>query len=154
MSPPVPEKYLGNCVGPALAIASKAELTQQPGAGGVFAACAAVAAGIAEAVTEIGTPGMDAWMERIRDVGKSMGVLSVAGSPRFRVYDLDFGFGRPKKVDIVSVARTGAVAVAESRGGEKGGGMEVGVSLQPEAMDRFRECFADAVAWLRGTGAQ
>ncbi|GJN25509.1 hypothetical protein PR202_gb13344 [Eleusine coracana subsp. coracana] len=152
MSPPVPEKYLGNCVGPALAIASKRDLTQ-PGTGGVFAACAAVAAGIQEAVTEIGTPAMDAWMEKVREAGKTMGVLSVAGSPRFRVYDLDFGFGRPAKVDIVSVARTGAVAVAESRdGGQNGGGMEVGVSLQPDGMDRFRECFADAVAWLRGAG--
>ncbi|TVU35688.1 hypothetical protein EJB05_17589, partial [Eragrostis curvula] len=52
---------------------------------------------------------------------------SSATAPRFRVYDLDMGFGRPVKVDIVSVAKTGAIAVAESRAGD--GGMEVGVSL-------------------------
>jgi len=70
-------------------------------------------------------------------------MLSVAGSPRFRVYDLDLGFGRPEKVDIVSVAKTGAVAVAESR--HSAGGMEVGVSLPRDGMDRFHKCFADAV---------
>ena len=73
-------------------------------------------------------------------------MLSVAGSPRFRVYDLDLGFGRPAKVDndIVSVAKTGAVAVAESR--HSAGGMEVGVSLLRDGMDRFHKCFADAIA--------
>jgi hypothetical protein len=145
IQPPLPDKYLGNCVGPAIAIASKAELT---GAEGLFAACAAVAAGIQEAVTEIGTPAMDAWMDRIKEVGTTMGVLSVAGSPRFRVYEVDFGFGKPAKVDIVSVARTGALALAENRRCE-GGGMEVGVSLRPDGMGRFQECFADAVSWLR-----
>uniref|UniRef100_A0A0D3F573 Uncharacterized protein n=1 Tax=Oryza barthii TaxID=65489 RepID=A0A0D3F573_9ORYZ len=70
--------------------------------------------------------------------------LAVAGSPRFRVYDVDFGFGRPAKVDVVSVAKTGAISVAEGRGG----GIEVGVGLPPERMERFRRCFADAVAWL------
>ncbi|KAG0538941.1 LOW QUALITY PROTEIN: hypothetical protein BDA96_03G280000 [Sorghum bicolor] len=66
----------------------------------------------------------------------------------FRVYDLDFGFA-PAKVDIVSVARTGGIG----DGGEAGsrsstGGMEVGVSLQPAGMERFRKCFVDAIAWL------
>nr|CAB3477966.1 unnamed protein product [Digitaria exilis] len=88
---------------------------------------------------------MDTWLDRIREVS-AMGLLSVAGSPRFRVYEMDFGFGRPAKVDIVSVARTGAVAVAESRSGT--GGMEVGVSLQPDGMETFRKCFADGIAWL------
>jgi hypothetical protein len=72
--------------------------------------------------------------------------LTVAGSPRFRVYDTDFGFGRPVKVDVVSVVRTGAISVAEARGG--GGGVEVGISLPADGMERFRECFADAIAWL------
>ncbi|KAL6654548.1 hypothetical protein ACP70R_008013 [Stipagrostis hirtigluma subsp. patula] len=86
---------------------------------------------------------MDVWIERMKEA-RAMGPLGVAGSPRFRVYDLDFGFGRPAKVDIVSVARTGAVAVAEGRRGASD--MEVGVSLRPAGMDRFRECFDDAIA--------
>ncbi|KAF8676289.1 hypothetical protein HU200_047162 [Digitaria exilis] len=144
MKPPLPDKYFGNCVGPAFGVAPKVELAEG-GAGGVFTACAAVSSAIDEAVREIGTPSMDTWLDRIREVS-AMGLLSVAGSPRFRVYEMDFGFGRPAKVDIVSVARTGAVAVAESRSGT--GGMEVGVSLQPAGMETFRKCFADGIAWL------
>jgi hypothetical protein len=89
---------------------------------------------------------MDVWLDRIKEAGATGTLLSVAGSPRFRVYDLDFGFGRPAKVDIVSVARTGALGMAESRSST--GGMEVGVSLQPAGMERYRKCFVDAIAWL------
>ncbi|OEL19649.1 Phenolic glucoside malonyltransferase 2 [Dichanthelium oligosanthes] len=145
MKPPLPDKYLGNCVGPAFALARKDELAAG-GAGGLLSACAAIAAGIDEAVSGVGTASMDTWADRAKEVAGAMSVLSVAGSPRFRVYELDLGFGRPAKVDMVSVARTGAVAVAESRRGA--GGMEVGVSLPPDGLGRFRTCFADAVAGL------
>lgn len=145
MKPPLPDKYLGNCVGPAFVMAPTGELAAA-GAGGLFSACAAVASAIDEAVSEIGTPGMDVWMDRIRELLAIGTPLSVAGSPRFRVYELDFGFGRPTKVEIVSVARTGAVAVAESR--NSAGGMEAGVSLQPAGMDMYRKSFAEAIAWL------
>ncbi|CAO2183237.1 unnamed protein product [Urochloa humidicola] len=145
MKPPVPDKYLGNCVGPAIGKAPRIEL-EAAGAGGLFTACAAVAASIDEAVRGVGTSSMDAWLDRAREAVAAGFLLTVAGSPRFRVYELDFGFGRPAKVDIVSVARTGAVAVAESRSGA--GGMEVGLSLQPAGMERYRKCFQDGVAWL------
>ncbi|CAO2175414.1 unnamed protein product [Urochloa humidicola] len=146
-SPPLPGTYLGNCVRLAFALAPKAALAAG-GAGGLLSACAAVAVAVDEAVSGgVGTGTMDTWGNRFKEVAGTMGILlSVAGSPRFRVYELDMGFGRPAKVDIVSVARTGAVAVAESRRG--GGGMEVGVPLPPDDMKRFRECFADAVAGL------
>lgn len=150
MEPPLPDKYLGNCVGPAFALAPTGELAQA-GAGGFFSACAAVASSIDEAVRDIETSNVEVWFDRIRDL-IPMGFLTVAGSPRFRVYDMDFGFGRPAKVDVVSVARTGAVAVAESRDGDEG--IEVGVSLQPSAMKRYRKCFADAIAWLHRAPVQ
>ncbi|CAO1947929.1 unnamed protein product [Urochloa humidicola] len=146
MNPPLPDKYFGNCVGPAFGKVPMIEI-QAEGAGGLFIASAVVASAINEAVREIGTSGMDAWMDRIREPVAAGVLLSVAGSPRFRVYELDFGFGRPMKVDIVSVARTGAMAVAESTSST--GGIEVGVSLQPAGMERYRKCFEDGIAWLR-----
>ncbi|KAE8787983.1 phenolic glucoside malonyltransferase 2-like [Hordeum vulgare] len=139
MKPPVPATYLGNCIGPAIGAAAKEELASA-GVEGLFTACAAIAAGIEKAVA---SPGWETMAERVKEAG-ARGVLSVAGSPRLRVYDVDFGFGPPAKVEIVSVARTGAMAVAERRGG----GMEVGMSLPPAGMAAFRSCFADGVACL------
>nr|CAB3482950.1 unnamed protein product [Digitaria exilis] len=138
MNTPLHSNYLGNCVGPALAVAPKAALAGA-GKGGLLAACA-----IDEAVSPHGR--VDGQVEGGRGAADAMGVLPVAGSPRFHVYEMDLGFGTPAKVDIVSVARTGALAVAESRRGD--GRMEVGVPLPPDDMERFRICFADAIAGL------
>ncbi|KAM0897942.1 hypothetical protein ACQ4PT_022237 [Festuca glaucescens] len=141
LDPPVPEKYLGNCVGPCFASALRKEVAAA-GADGLFTACAAVAASIDVA------PGYwDGIMERIMKVFSAAELpLTVAGWPRFRVYDTNFGFGWPVKVDVVSVARTGAMSVAEARGSD--GGVEVSISLPAGGMERFRECFADAMACL------
>uniref|UniRef100_A0A0E0NF09 Uncharacterized protein n=1 Tax=Oryza rufipogon TaxID=4529 RepID=A0A0E0NF09_ORYRU len=141
--PRVPDKYLGNCVGPGFASAPEEELADA--AGGVFTACAAVAVAIDEAVR--GEPAYwEGWTERVMEACRDDAPFSVAGSTRFRVYDVDFGFGRPAKVEIVSVAKTGAVSAAEDRSGA--GGIEVGIALPPESMDTFRRCLADATAWL------
>lgn len=143
---PVPDEYLGNCIGAAQHAAPKDQLAAA-GAGGILTACTAVAAAIEDAMGHTASPEkMVSWPEKIREaVATGGGVLSVAGSPRFHVYDVDFGFGRPVKVEIVSVARTGAMALAESR---RSSGMEVGISLPPAGMQRFQKCFDDAIAWL------
>uniref|UniRef100_A0ACD6A523 Uncharacterized protein n=1 Tax=Avena sativa TaxID=4498 RepID=A0ACD6A523_AVESA len=147
MQPPIPDEYLGNCVGAALNAAPMDQLAA-PGAGGLFVACTAVAAGIENGVTVVGSPDtIEYWTERFKEAAVAgTGMLSVAGSPRFRVYEIDLGFGRPDKVEIVSVARTGAMAVADGR--SSGSAMEVGISLPAAGMQRFQECFQDAIAWL------
>uniref|UniRef100_A0ACD5X6X8 Uncharacterized protein n=1 Tax=Avena sativa TaxID=4498 RepID=A0ACD5X6X8_AVESA len=127
MKPPVPAEYLGNCVGAAIHAAPEDQLAEA-GAGGLFVACTAVAAAIEEAVGGVGSP--ELWIEQFKEAGVAgTGMLTVAGSPRFRVYEVDLGFGRPVKVEIVSVARTGAMAVAEGRKG--GGGMEISRCVNP-----------------------
>lgn len=143
----VPEKYLGNCCCPAIARA-RADEVSAGGIAGLFAACAAVAAALEEEVREGAQERWDTCVARVKEAA-AKGMLSVAGSPRFRVYDLDFGFGRPEKVDMVSVAKTGAISVADARVG--GGGVEVGISLPVASgdMDRFRQSVADGMEWLR-----
>ncbi|KAE8798160.1 putative quercetin 3-O-glucoside-6''-O-malonyltransferase [Hordeum vulgare] len=152
LDPPVPATYFGNCLGLCFASASKKEITAD-GAGGLLAACSAVSAAIDEATRPRGGGGdggsWDVCLERVVEAYGGGVPLTLAGSPRFRVYGVDFGFGRPAKVGIVSVARTGAMSVAEGRGGA--GGAEVGISLPPDGMRRFRRCFADAVACLSST---
>ncbi|TVU26717.1 hypothetical protein EJB05_29276, partial [Eragrostis curvula] len=82
MKPPLPDRYFGNCVGPALAVASRSEL----------------AAGAAREPSK----------ERIVEAASMGTMLTVAGSPRFRVYDLDTGFGRPVKAARVLLLLLGA----------------------------------------------
>jgi hypothetical protein len=143
LKPAIPDRYMGNCMCPAIAKVPRDEMTA--GGDGLYAACAAVVAAIEEEVGEGARDRWDGCVARVKEAVAN-GTLSVAGSPTFRVYDIDFGFGRPAKVHIVSVAKTGAISVAESRGG--GRAVEIGVSLPQDTMDRFRKCFLDAVEWL------
>ncbi|PAN05981.1 hypothetical protein PAHAL_1G183900 [Panicum hallii] len=147
LKPAIPGTYFGNCLCPAIATAPEEEVAAA-GIGGLFAACAAVAAAVEEVVREGAQDRWDACVDRVKEA-VAHGTLSVSGSPRFHVFDVDFGLGRPAKVSIVSAAKgAGAMPVAEARGG--GGGVEVGVSLPAAAgdMERFQKSFADGIAWL------
>ena len=69
----------------------------------------------------------------------------MAGSPKLRLYaaaDLGGAWGRPRKVEIVSVERTGALALAES-GRDGDGGIEVGLALPRAEMEVFRKFYVD-----------
>uniref|UniRef100_A0A0D9VG14 Uncharacterized protein n=1 Tax=Leersia perrieri TaxID=77586 RepID=A0A0D9VG14_9ORYZ len=118
MEPRVPDKYLGNCVGPCFASASNKKISAT-GMDGLFTTCSVIAAAIDEG-TRYNADYWDRCVEHGKELrGTDAGPpVSVAGSPRFSVYDVDFGFGRPVNVEIVSVAKTGAISVAElARGG-------------------------------------
>ena len=73
--------------------------------------------------------------------------VTVAGSPKMGIYaaaDLGATWGRPRKVEIVSVERTGALALAENVDG--GNGIEVGVALPRGEMGAFRAFYSNLVA--------
>ena len=73
--------------------------------------------------------------------------MSVGGSPRYGVYDTDFGLGRPSKVELVSIDKTpGTVSLAEGTDGQRG--IEVGVALPEADMARFASCFSDGLQQL------
>ncbi|KAG5527661.1 hypothetical protein RHGRI_028552 [Rhododendron griersonianum] len=55
---------------------------------------------------------------------KEGGLVSIAGSPRFELYKTDFGWGRPSKVEMVSIDKSGAFCLSDSRDGN--GGIEIG----------------------------
>lgn len=141
LRPPLPETYFGNCLGPCFVVAKASELV---GEEGVVAAARAIADAI-KGFVEDPLRGVETWMERTQSFTKQH-PLSVAGSPKFRVYDVDFGWGRPRKVEITSIARTGAISVAESR--EEEGGVEIGVALRKLEMEEFEKQFKGGLSCL------
>ncbi|CAN1171648.1 Malonyl-CoA:anthocyanidin 5-O-glucoside-6''-O-malonyltransferase [Linum perenne] len=64
--------------------------------------------------------------------------VGVAGSPQFGAYGVNFGFGRPEKVEITSIDRTSAMSIMES--GDGSGGVEVGVVMSKCEMEKFAQC--------------
>ncbi|KAE8662176.1 HXXXD-type acyl-transferase family protein, putative isoform 2 [Hibiscus syriacus] len=80
---PVPARYFGNCLKPGVVDIKKSELV---GENGVVLAAKAIGKRIKE-------------MER--------------RSPKLQVYDTDFGWGRPCKVELTHIENDGAIALAE-----------------------------------------
>ena len=68
-------------------------------------------------------------------------VLTVAGSPRLGMYQVDFGWGRPRKVEVISIEKTSALSMAE--GGEDGRGVEIGIALPSHLMESVSKIVAD-----------
>ncbi|GAU47493.1 hypothetical protein TSUD_285230 [Trifolium subterraneum] len=68
------------------------------------------------------------------------------GSPRFEVYSIDFGFGKPKKVDTTSTDKTGAFSLSENRNND--GGVEIGLVLNKKDMEAFSTLFAQGLEFI------
>ncbi|CAL4885740.1 unnamed protein product [Urochloa decumbens] len=139
--PPIPASYFGNCLG--LCRVDEAASNER----GLTAAAASAA--IWRAIEELAEEGRalrDArgWVRSVREYASARAV-TVAGSPKLRLYaaaDLGGAWGRPRKVEIASVERTGALALAES-GRDGDGGIEVGVALPRAEMEGFRAFYID-----------
>ena len=64
--------------------------------------------------------------------------VAVGSSPRFKVYDVDFGVGRPERVRSGGNNKfDGMVYLYPARAGD--GGIDVELALQPEPMQRLQE---------------
>ncbi|CAH2079817.1 unnamed protein product [Thlaspi arvense] len=139
VDPPIPSSYFGNCVS-GVARNSLTAATFN-GEEGFLTAARFVSDSVEELDENV------AW--KIPELLKTYAAtpvgsqdLSVAGSTRFGVYGLDFGWGRPEKVVIVSIDQ-GAISMAESRDGS--GGVEVGFSLKKQEMDVLIDLLRDGL---------
>lgn len=137
LRPPLPAAYLGNCLSGCFVDARRSDLQ---GEGGVGRAAEVIADSLAHfGHGEEILMGMRVLTPKVAACLRGR-PLSVAGSPRFGVYGVDFGWGRPAKVEVVGIERTGSMALADSRAGD--GGIEVGLALPATEMARFSSLFA------------
>ncbi|XP_010940606.1 phenolic glucoside malonyltransferase 2 [Elaeis guineensis] len=136
LRPAVPAEYFGNCLRPCFVELPMGDLVKDDGV--LFAAEAIGRAikGLEDGVLK----GAEGWFQKIVSLIPEQ-PMSVAGSPKYGVYDTDFGWGRPKKVEVASIEKTpGTISLAESR--EEQGGIEIGLVLPKHEMDEFSSCFS------------
>ncbi|GER43149.1 HXXXD-type acyl-transferase family protein [Striga asiatica] len=142
MDPPVPDNYFGNCLGFGLA---KIEHRQLVGGKGFMILAEAVAKDIKNRLNnkhEV-LRGAENWISNIRELkgSKSTRVVGVSGSPKFDFSDVDFGWGKARKLEVVSIDGDHySISLSKSRGSN--GGLEVGLSLPRDRMEAFGAIFA------------
>jgi len=140
LEPPTPATYFGNCIGARLAIVKTNELL---GEDGLIVAVEVLSEALETLKYGVlnGAENWSSWLLEglaIADV-KTIGV---AGSPKFEVYGTDFGCGKPKKVEMVSIDRTGAFCLSDSRNGD---GVEIGFVSNKKAMEAFASLFVKGI---------
>ncbi|KAF7088852.1 hypothetical protein CFC21_091921 [Triticum aestivum] len=126
MSPPAPDAYAGNCVALCMASLSGSELA---GPDGPARALVAVREAVAEAKRD-----------PLRDLARWRTKFAVilAGSPWFPSYGVDFGFGRPARVELASMNHDGEVVLVAGR---EAGSVQASVSIAAGKMQAFRDVF-------------
>ncbi|XP_052208229.1 malonyl-coenzyme:anthocyanin 5-O-glucoside-6'''-O-malonyltransferase-like [Diospyros lotus] len=131
----VPVNYLGNCVSFGRSTAQGAELV---GKDGIVVAAKAIGDTVKRLNGAV-LGGAESWISDWKEMFGSELHVMVTGSPKLDLYGLDFGWGGPKKIEEISIDRTGAVSLARSTGLE--GGIEIGLALPTAKMEAFSSLF-------------
>jgi BAHD acyltransferase len=137
LDPPLPPAYFGNLI--------QAVFTGVP-AGMLLGGPPELAAGLLQkAIGEHDAAAVTRRLEEYEAAPKLFhysdagpNCVAVGSSPRFKVYDVDFGFGRPERVRSGGNNKfDGMVYLYPGRGGD--GGIDVELALQPEPMQRLEK---------------
>ncbi|CAH8277488.1 unnamed protein product [Arabidopsis lyrata] len=128
INPPTPS-YFGNCISGCLRMMLKAKTFM--GEEGLLAAAKMVSDSIEEWDESLAWKISDFLAFATLPPGTQ--IILASGSTRFGVYGLDFGWGRPDKVVIVSISQGNGISMADSR--DQNGGVEIGFSLKKQEMD-------------------
>ncbi|EOX98508.1 HXXXD-type acyl-transferase family protein, putative [Theobroma cacao] len=139
---PVPETYFGNCLKPGIAEVKKSELI---GENGILLAAKAIGNKVKE-IENRGFRDAESWVATLMERTRSGRFVSVSGSPKFYVYDINFGWGRPRKVELVHIDSTETISLAECR--DELGGIEVGVASNKKQIDEFSAIFVQSLQLL------
>ncbi|KAJ6850953.1 putative coumaroyl-CoA:anthocyanidin 3-O-glucoside-6''-O-coumaroyltransferase 2 [Iris pallida] len=130
LQPPTPDAYFGNCLGPCFAAAKVGDLVQDDG---VIAAAEAIGRAIEGLKGGVSKCLSGTLSKYLAQLVAECPPLIVVSSPKFKVYDVDFGWGRPLKVEVLSIKESGAMSLSDSRDVE--GGLEIGIVLPEHEME-------------------
>ncbi|KAK9137155.1 hypothetical protein Sjap_007749 [Stephania japonica] len=140
-NPPLPSNYFGNC---AVSIRVTAKKNEILGEGGVVAAVRKIRSeikGLGETIE------MNLKQRAARLISSTPERFRViAGSTQFAFYKLDFGWGRPCKIDYLSIVTSGALFFSDSRKDE--GGIEISLVRSKKVMEAFGFSFANVLESL------
>ncbi|TXG55263.1 hypothetical protein EZV62_020519 [Acer yangbiense] len=132
----IPATYFGNCLTSVVVPVKRRELM---GESGIVFAAKAIGRKTNEAGKLRAMKGfLDNALPSIKEVF-NQAVVTVASSPKFQVYNTDFGWGRPKKFDLVHMGAYKCFSLAESR--DDDGGLDIGIIVERDKMDIFNAIF-------------
>ncbi|KAI7740968.1 hypothetical protein M8C21_006879, partial [Ambrosia artemisiifolia] len=139
LNPPLPASYFGNCSAPCIVTIKKVVLS---GENGFVIAAKLIGEGISKMVNNKEGILKDAarWHDDFKIPARKIGV---SGTPKFDFYDIDFGWGKPIKNEVVSIDYSGSVSISACK--ESAQDLEIGVSFESMQMEAFAKIFNDGL---------
>ncbi|XP_071709777.1 malonyl-coenzyme A:anthocyanin 3-O-glucoside-6''-O-malonyltransferase-like [Rutidosis leptorrhynchoides] len=130
LDPPIPTSYFGNCLRMSISIAKTSLLT---GNEGIIAAAKILGENIHKELAEKDGLVKDYSTLNIDEMLKT--IIAISGTPKLVFYDMDFGWGKPKKFEVVSIDYSLSVSIHACK--ECNQDLEIGVSLTAKEMEIF-----------------
>ncbi|XP_073018062.1 malonyl-coenzyme:anthocyanin 5-O-glucoside-6'''-O-malonyltransferase-like [Primulina eburnea] len=145
VDPPVPENYFGNCVAAGVVKVGRGVLV---GDEGFFLAAEAIGDDIQNRANnkEQVLKGVENWLSDFKKM-LGGGFLGVSGSPKFDLYNMDFGWGKARKTEVASIdGENHSMSMCKPRNSDRG--IEIGLSLPTQRMEAFAALFAHGLTQL------
>ncbi|XP_028761565.1 coumaroyl-CoA:anthocyanidin 3-O-glucoside-6''-O-coumaroyltransferase 1 [Neltuma alba] len=134
----IPSTYFGNCLATPIVALKRGRLV---GENGLAEAVSAIESRVREWKREP-LRGAETVMSDFRNLSKSgHPLLAVAGSPGFGVYETDFGWGKPRKSEVVHIEFSGSISLSDGRHSDVA--VEIGVALRRTQMDIFADALEE-----------
>ncbi|KAI3809674.1 hypothetical protein L1987_19271 [Smallanthus sonchifolius] len=132
LDPPIPTAYFGNCNKPCMNLARTTILKEKEG---FLTAAKLIGENLYKMLTD--KDGILKDIVSIEDMFSNVGptMMGVAGTPKLKFYDLDFGFGKPIKHETISIDYSGSISISARR--ESNEDLEIGMCLSATEMDIF-----------------
>ncbi|XP_065867748.1 malonyl-CoA:anthocyanidin 5-O-glucoside-6''-O-malonyltransferase-like [Euphorbia lathyris] len=141
---PLPTNYFGNCVIGNLALIDNETILDKNGIASVVNQLSETIEGLETRMKNMSIEKENEFILKYKNiVAVADLMIGVAGSPRFEIYGTDFGWGKPKKTQVVSIDKNVSISMAESRDGD--GGLEIGLALKNNEMEMFSSIFLDGL---------
>ncbi|KAL4573063.1 hypothetical protein LXL04_019856 [Taraxacum kok-saghyz] len=141
LDPPIPAAYFGNCCTYCLAMEKTGVLM---GKEGFVTATKLLGESLHKTLNDKDGVAKDLGsVEDLFSEVKPTSGIGVAGTPKLKFYDVDFGWGKPKKHETISIDYTGSISMSACK--DQNEDLEIGVCLSVTEMDTFVRIFNDGV---------
>ncbi|KAF6162397.1 hypothetical protein GIB67_012545 [Kingdonia uniflora] len=134
----LPITYFGNCLVLCLTTIERNDLV---GEDGVVVAVEVIGNAIQRTCKAV-LNGLENYLANLSTMASER-ITGIVGSPKLRFYDINFGWGKPKQVKVISYTSVGAIFISERSDGEVG--LEVGIALEKFQMDAFASLFENSL---------
>ncbi|KVI04210.1 malonyl-coenzyme A:anthocyanin 3-O-glucoside-6''-O-malonyltransferase-like [Cynara cardunculus var. scolymus] len=145
LNPAIPAAYFGNCIGGCMAMAKTTLLT---GKEGFVTAAKLLGENLHKLLTDKDGIVKDfSWYGDLFSNGVPTTMMGVAGTPKLKFYDMDFGWGKPRKHETVSIDYNNSISLSACK--ESNEDLEIGVCLSATDMEAFIPIFHDGLEAYR-----